>query len=62
MEKQTNQSKASIKKEFTCNTCKGEFDEIHSFTQYGGSKRKQEYLKSTSYCEKCFEIKQKQIS
>lgn len=56
-------TKAEIEKEFTCsnNKCKKKCDEIWSFTQYGGEARKEEFLKDTGYCKKCFEQKEREI-
>jgi len=48
-------------KDFTCDKCKGVFDEICQFTPYGNPKRKEQFIKKKKYCEKCFEIIEKNL-
>jgi hypothetical protein len=47
---------------FKCDKCKKQFEEVWSFTQYGGEERKKEFEKNTHYCEKCFLVKEQEIS
>ena len=57
-------TRAEITKEFTCSArgCKKKCEEIWSFTQYGGEKRREDFLKGNSYCEDCFKKKEIEFS
>lgn len=51
----------SEKTDFTCSTCKKEFEEICTFSEFGSEKRRIEALKAKSYCEDCFDLKAEQL-